>query len=298
MVQTVANSFTAAAVGPILTVGNAPALVQWSVSGTYSGHVLTVERSKAGRSGRWAVISGPHTTDDATLAGSEQAQPQWLYRINVANVDTGSDDVTGTIVTSLNDEDRIIQEFRNADGVVVLRLKDSGLEIPGALDVIGEITSEDGVSLSAGAEQTFGAGTAAIASSGTPKKIASTTAAKGDTTGFTIKTNNGLLTSYTGTRLLRIRGRFLVDVASGTDNITLHVFDETSSIFETPAQSVAASTPKLFEFDFLANITGPGVFGLAVYAENKDTTEDVTTAAAAERTDTTPAHGFFQVTSA
>ena len=138
MVQTAANSFTAAAVGPILTVGNASALVEWSVSGTYSGHVLTVERSKAGRSGRWVVISGPHTTDDATLAGSEQAQPQWLYRISVADV-SGADQVTGTIVTSINDEDRVIEEFKNADGLVVLRLRDSGIEIPGALDVTGDL---------------------------------------------------------------------------------------------------------------------------------------------------------------
>ncbi len=150
IMQTVTHSFTEAEDGPVLVVGNRPAVIDWSISGTYSGHVLTVERSKAGRTGGWDVISGPHTVDDALVTGSFQGNPQELFRINVEDVDSGSDDVTGTIVTVLTEEDRIIEEFKDAMGGVILRLKESGLEIPGTIAVTGVSTLTGAVDAVAG----------------------------------------------------------------------------------------------------------------------------------------------------
>lgn len=143
------------------------------------------------------------------------------------------------------------------------------------------------------AEVTFAAGTATVASAGTAVKLVAVTTQKGAASGFTVGTDNTLTTAKPGLRRYRVWGRFLVDIASGTDNVTLHVFVGAASAFETAAQAITAATAKLFEIDVVLEIDDAQA--IEIYAENEDAVVNVTTAAYAERVDTTPAHGFLRV---
>lgn len=145
-----------------------------------------------------------------------------------------------------------------------------------------------------GAEVTFAAGLATVASLGVAVKLVAVTAAKGNAAGFTVGTDNTLTATFTGTRLCRIYGRFDVDNETAADNITLHVFVGGASAFETAAQAVTAATPKQYEIDVLLNIANGDT--IEIYAENEDTTSNVDTIAASEALDLVPAHGFLQVT--
>lgn len=143
------------------------------------------------------------------------------------------------------------------------------------------------------AEITFGAGLATVATLGVPVKLVSTTAQKGAASGFTVGTDNTLTPLKRDTHRYRVWGRFLVDIAAATDNVTLHIFVGGVSAFETAAQSITAATAQLFEIDQIMEIASGAAIEL--YAENEDTTANVSSAAAAERADTTPAHGFLRV---
>jgi hypothetical protein len=147
-----------------------------------------------------------------------------------------------------------------------------------------------------GAEATYAAGLATVASLGVAVKLVAVTTAKGDASLITVGTDNTFTTTYNGTRLLRVRGVFDIDVAAGADNLTLHVYVGGVSVFETAAQAVTAATLKLFEFDVLLEVAGGDA--IEIYAENEDTTANITSAAAAERVDTASAHGFVQITGA
>ncbi len=146
-----------------------------------------------------------------------------------------------------------------------------------------------------GGEITFGAGTATIASAGVAVKVASTTAAKGSSHKMTLATNNRMTADWKGTRLVRVQGRFDVDVASGADALVLQIVKNGATVmFETAAQTVTAATLKQFDIDVLIEMSNGDYIEL--YAENEDTTANVTTAAASEALDTVPAHGFLRVT--
>ena len=144
-----------------------------------------------------------------------------------------------------------------------------------------------------GAEVTYAAGLATVASADVAVKVVATTTAKGDAVGFTVGTDNTLTATFEGTRLCRVRGRFDVDVASGADALTLHVYVAGASVFETASQSVTALTLKQFEIDVLLNVANGET--IEIYAENEDTTANIVTAAASEALDVVPAHGFLQV---
>lgn len=147
-----------------------------------------------------------------------------------------------------------------------------------------------------GGEITFGAGLATVASAGVPVKVVATTAQKGDAVGLTMGTDNTITSLLTASQLVRIVGRFDVDVASGTDNVTLHIFVGGSSAFESAAQSITAATPVQFEIDVLLLVAAGEAIEL--YAENEDTTENVSVAVASEALDVVPAHGFLKVLAA
>jgi hypothetical protein len=147
----------------------------------------------------------------------------------------------------------------------------------------------------AAAEVTFAAGLATVATLGVPVKVVAVTTAKGDASGFTVGTDNTLTATFVGTKLCRVYGRFDVDVAAAADALTLHVFVNGASAFETAAQTVTALTLKQFEIDVLLEITGGDT--IEIYGENEDTTANIITAAASEALDLVPAHGFLQVTS-
>lgn len=143
------------------------------------------------------------------------------------------------------------------------------------------------------AEVTFAAGTATVASAGAAVKVVATTTQKGAASGFTVGTDNTLTPTKPGFRRYHVHGIFDVDIASGTDNVTLHVFVDGASAFETASQNITSGTPQLFEVDVILEI-GDGE-DIELYAENEDAVVNVSVAASAERVDTTPAHGFLRV---
>lgn len=145
-----------------------------------------------------------------------------------------------------------------------------------------------------GAEITYAAGLATVATLGVAVKLVAVTAAKGDANGFTVGTDNTLTATFTGTKLCHVKGRFLVDNETADDAITLHVFVDSASVFETAAQTVTAATQKFYEIDVLLNITLGDT--IEIFAENEDTSSNVDTIVAAERVDAVPAHGFLRVT--
>ena len=132
-------------------------------------------------------------------------------------------------------------------GAVGSSATDVSLQLSGQGD--GGVTAE----LLAG-EYTFGAGTATVATLGVPVKVVATTTAKGAAQSVTIGTDNTLTSLADSPQLSRVYGRFDVDVASGTDNVTLHIFVNGASAFETAAQSITAATLKQFEIDLIRSI--------------------------------------------
>lgn len=178
MTKTVSGSLTAAGVSNELVLGNHDEKVTWAVSGTYSGHVLYVERAKASTLGSWNVIAGPYTTDDATLGDVFQGKAGDRFRFRVENVATGTDEVTGTIAYSLQDENLILAEFRDKDHGTTLRLRKDGVEIPGTLTVTGAVVASAGVNTSDGVGAANGTGvTAAESGNGVLQKTVLTLAA-------------------------------------------------------------------------------------------------------------------------
>lgn len=157
-----------------------------------------------------------------------------------------------------------------------------------------ENTAAEASATPVGGHNAYGTGLATVATLGVPVKLVSTTTPQNDANGFTVGTDNTITATYVGTKLCNIKGRFDVDIATGTDNVTLHVFVGGASAYETPAQSVASGTPKLFEIDVLLDVANGEA--IEIYAENEDTAENVDTAAAVPRQDTAAAHGFLRVT--
>jgi hypothetical protein len=147
-----------------------------------------------------------------------------------------------------------------------------------------------------GGEWTCAALLTSGAAAGTAVKLDGVTAAKGDANGFTIGTDQTITATFYGTRLCRVHCILDIDIATGTDNVTLHVFVGGVSVFETAAISVVSSTLELFEIDVLLEIANGDT--IEIYAENEDAAVEVDAAAAVERIDTLTASGFCRVSSA
>jgi hypothetical protein len=154
------------------------------------------------------------------------------------------------------------------------------------------ITNNDPV----GGEFTYAAGLATVASGGTAVKVVAVTTPKGDANGITVGNDNTMTATFTGTKLLNVKGRFDVDVATGTDNLTLHIYVDGASVFETAAQSVTAASQVQYEIDVLLDVANGDTIEL--YAENEDTTENVDTIAYSDRLDIVGSHGWLRVTGA
>jgi hypothetical protein len=147
-----------------------------------------------------------------------------------------------------------------------------------------------------GGEWTCAALLTSGAAAGTAVKLDGVTAAKGDSNGFTVGTDQTITATFTGTRLCRVHCILDIDIATGTDNVTLHVFVGGVSAFEPAAISVTSSTLELFEIDVLLEIANGDT--IEIYAENEDAAVEVDAAAAVERIDTLTASGFCRVSSA
>lgn len=157
-----------------------------------------------------------------------------------------------------------------------------------------EVTADAADRLPAMGGATYAAGLGTVATLGVAVKLVAVTTAKGNASLVTVGTDNTFTAAFTDARVLRVQGRFDVDVASGTDNLTMHIFVNGASVFETAAQSVAAATLKLFEFDVLLTVAATET--IEIYVENEDTTANITSAAYSDRLDLVPSHGWVQIT--
>lgn len=152
---------------------------------------------------------------------------------------------------------------------------------------------ENGNPLPVGCDMKFGTGLATVAAAGTAVKLVSTTSQRGDANGFTVGTDNTITATFLGTKLCHFRGIFFTDIASGTDNVTYHIYINSVSAFETLANSIATTVDELMELNVLLNVTAGDVIEL--FAENEDEIVNITTAAYSDRINTGEQHGFLQI---
>lgn len=145
-----------------------------------------------------------------------------------------------------------------------------------------------------GAKMSLQAGTATVGAGGTAVKLTATTAKVGTSNGFTVATTQKITADFVGTRLVRLQAVLQADIATGTDNVTFHIYKNGSSVFETAAQSITSATPKLFEIDHLFEMSENDY--VEIYAENEDAAVNVTTGAYTTRADTAPADGYVIIT--
>lgn len=132
---TVSSSFTAAGISSSLVTGAQAENVTLSISGTYSAVVLVqVALDRLGTA--WKTLE-KFTTANATVSRQFSGRGK-VYRL-VCSAFT-----SGTVTYSFSDGDATVREFKDGDGNVLLRLKQSGVEVPGALSVAGALSNTGG----------------------------------------------------------------------------------------------------------------------------------------------------------
>lgn len=130
---TVTGSFTAVGVSTPLTLGRQEESVTLSVSGTYAA-VVVFERAVNRAKTNWEVL-GRFGVANAPVTKIYSSRPGDTFRIQVVAFTSGS------VSYSISDSDATVREFKDGDGNVLLRLKQSGVEVPGTLSVSGESIS-------------------------------------------------------------------------------------------------------------------------------------------------------------
>lgn len=141
---------------------------------------------------------------------------------------------------------------------------------------------------------THAGATMTVAGAGTAVAVIGTTVAKGDANGWTVGTDGTHTATFTGTKTVRVQGVLkLSPIATNVDNLTLHVYVNGASVFESAANDINDTTPELFEVDFMTNVANGQVVQL--YVENADSTADIIVAAYTDRIDTAPSSGWFSV---
>lgn len=154
-----------------------------------------------------------------------------------------------------------------------------------------------GMNLSAravSARTIFGTALATVASAGVPVKLVTSGAVeKGNSNGFTVGTNNTITATFAGTRLCHIKARFKVDIAAGTDNVTLHIFVGGVSVVEGAARNITAASAIYMEIEAILNVANGEA--IEIYAENQDTTENIDTLSQNEMAGLAMSHGFVNV---
>lgn len=131
-----------------------------------------------------------------------------------------------------------------------------------------------------GAKMKLGGGTGTIASAGVAVKLVNTSSQSDDASGFTVGTDGVITATFPGTRLIKIEAVVFMNVASGTDACTIHVFKNGVSIYETGSHLIASATLEMFRLKSQFNVANGDT--LEIYVENEDDTADLSTVAWAE----------------
>lgn len=136
---------------------------------------------------------------------------------------------------------------------------------------------------------TYAAGLSTIASIGVATKLVAVTTAKGDANGLIVGIDNTFSLITGARKMLHVKGRFHVDLASAADDVTLHVYVGGASVFETAAQTLTSGTPLLFEIDVMLSVNpntreNATQGDIEIWAENIDATANIDTIAFAETT--------------
>lgn len=145
----------------------------------------------------------------------------------------------------------------------------------------------------ASAKMTYAAGLGTVAGAGTAVKLVAVTTASGDANLWTVGTDNTMTATFLGTRAINVKARLILDVASGADAVTLHVYVDGASVFETASQAITAASPLMFEIDEILNVANGET--VEIYVENEDEIVNVTSGASAERVNTTPSSGWMKL---
>lgn len=141
---------------------------------------------------------------------------------------------------------------------------------------------------------THGGATMSVSTGGVAVAVIGTTTAKGDATGWTVGADGTFTATFAGTKTVRVQAVIgMAPIATNTDNLTLHVYVDGSSVFESAANDIDDGTSELFEVDFMTNVANGEVVQL--YVENQDTVADIVIDAYTDRINTVPSSGWFSV---
>lgn len=134
---TVSKSFTATGNGDALFVRNNESFT-YSVSGTFVGTVVLEKSNNGGLT--WTPITSATGAASGTVVVENTDGSAVVVRFRCSAF------TSGTIVTSLVEVSETVQRFLNRAGDSVLTLTETGVSVPGTLDVTGVLTASGGIS--------------------------------------------------------------------------------------------------------------------------------------------------------
>ncbi len=119
---TVTGTFTGSGVSATLRLRNQVESVFYTFTSPGTGTV-SLERALTPDATAWEVVAGPFR---AAASGSVVARPNDRYRVQLRNHSTNVD-------YTINDEDAIVREDRNAENEMAVQLKESGVVVSGTV---------------------------------------------------------------------------------------------------------------------------------------------------------------------
>lgn len=128
---TVSGSFTAVGVSSVLRVPERGDTVSVTISGTYDQEIY-LERAMGPDFSAWDVVRSWKVANATVAYNIETPRYNEIYRLN-CKVDDG-----GTAVYTLADADKVLAEFKDSRGNVLMTIKESGVVFADNLAVTGD----------------------------------------------------------------------------------------------------------------------------------------------------------------
>ena len=129
---TVSGSFTAVGVSSVLRVPERGDTVSVTISGTYDQEIY-LERATGPDFSAWDVVRAWKVEDGTVAFNIETPRYNEIYRLN-CKVDDG-----GTANYTMADTDKVLDEFKDSRGNVLMTVKESGVELPDNFTVTGDV---------------------------------------------------------------------------------------------------------------------------------------------------------------
>lgn len=137
---TISGNFTAVGVSSVLRVPERGDNVTVAISGTYNMDIY-LERALGPDLSAWAIVKSFLVEDDTVDFSMPTARYNEIFRLN-CKVDDG-----GTANYTLADTDKVLDEFKDSRGNVLMTIKESGVELPDDLTVTGNIIGDGNLAI-------------------------------------------------------------------------------------------------------------------------------------------------------